>query len=246
MATKGIPIERVCIDCGNKFIGYGCRRCEYCQRDHASQTMARSRARRRAKEINDGMDPGDGWQFCAKCKCKRHISEFRTRFSGGRGKRNKICDRCLTRIYAKREYHNINENFWRTKAYNCNTCGRQRLARIRGVSVSKVPLLDLEWVCKPQDLIKLFNDQNGKCAYCGVDLEPGLVWIDHKIPLSRDGHHVLSNICFACKDCNVLKGTRTDTELLEFIQEYTSRFATTSRRQDKEPADNTFDAIHGQ
>jgi len=244
MARNSNPCDHVCIDCGVHFIGYGQRRCADCQRRHNAKNMAASRARKRDAEMENNDSAGEGWQFCTKCKKKRHLSEFRTRYTNGRGKRNKICDRCLTRIYAKREYKNMNERYWRTKAYNCNTVGRQRVARIRGVKLPETSLNDLEWICKPQDLVKLFNKQNGKCYYCGVDLSTENLDLDHKTPLSRDGHHNLSNVCFSCRDCNVLKGTRTEKEFADFIKEYSARFAKTSREQDKEPADNTNDAIH--
>ena len=239
MATKGIPYEHVCIECGKHFLGYGCRRCNNCQRVHATKIVARSRAKHREQAIKGKENPGNGWQYCIKCKKKRQLSEFRTRCSDGRGRRNKICDRCLTSIYAAREYDHINLKYWRTKAYSCNTAARQRVASVKGVKLPQVSLSDLEWVCKPQDLIKLFNQQDGKCHYCGVQLEPRNITIDHKTPLSRDGGHTLGNVCFTCRDCNMLKSTRTETEFNEFVQEYIRRFARTGRGQDKEPVDNT-------
>ena len=45
------------------------------------------------------------------------------------------------------------------------------------------------------------------CAYCGrADL---LLTIDHKVPLSRGGKHVIGNVVPACGPCNSSKGTRS-------------------------------------
>lgn len=53
------------------------------------------------------------------------------------------------------------------------------------------------------------------CAYCGVLTVPkhedARLWptLDHVIPLSRGGHHALSNGVLACKSCNSSKQDKT-------------------------------------
>ncbi len=56
-----------------------------------------------------------------------------------------------------------------------------------------------------KSLRKLFKSQDGKCKYCeGVlDFEVKYsVHLDHVIPLSRGGIHSITNVVYACADCN--------------------------------------------
>lgn len=53
------------------------------------------------------------------------------------------------------------------------------------------------------------------CAYCGVTTiwkhEDRKLWptLDHVIPLSKGGPHVLANAVLACFSCNARKGNRS-------------------------------------
>lgn len=57
----------------------------------------------------------------------------------------------------------------------------------------------------------LFVKQGGKCDYCGVVLN-GDKHLDHIIPISRGGMHVLNNIHWTCVYCNLSKGNRLECE----------------------------------
>lgn len=60
---------------------------------------------------------------------------------------------------------------------------------------------------KPKQLRQRFDDFDGCCAYCGQKLQWGAkdCHIEHIVPLSKGGGHVLSNIVYACKTCNLSK-----------------------------------------
>lgn len=73
-----------------------------------------------------------------------------------------------------------------------------------------------------KDLMELFK-RNPNCRYCGVGLTDGEVVFDHKIPRSRGGSLELHNIAVACGPCNRLKGTMTDTEFDDFVENYSRR-----------------------
>lgn len=64
------------------------------------------------------------------------------------------------------------------------------------------------------DVRRILREQDGRCAYCGCDLSGGF-HEDHKVPLARGGSNWPQNICCACPDCNVAKGTMTDVEFRE-------------------------------
>lgn len=45
----------------------------------------------------------------------------------------------------------------------------------------------------------------GKCHYCGNQISPKDLTMDHIIPISRGGKSTKGNVVTACKDCNTLK-----------------------------------------
>lgn len=47
----------------------------------------------------------------------------------------------------------------------------------------------------------------GRCIYCGD--EGGPFHLDHKVPVSKGGLSVLSNLFVACRGCNLSKGSRS-------------------------------------
>lgn len=65
---------------------------------------------------------------------------------------------------------------------------------------------------------KVYYKTNGKCSYCGEDLEPFGYWhMDHQFPKSRGGSDELDNLMPACKFCNSSKGNKTIDEWKQFL-----------------------------
>lgn len=227
MTENRQPFEKMCLVCGAIFVGYGSSRCPKCNsRYKVLQAAERRRTRRELLlEKNDELLK-EGKRVCSKCHRVRFVSEFRTSQPHRQGKLNTICDHCLTRMYENphRKEMGFCGNFWRKKAYCVNTMGRVRLAKLAGKKPADISLTELEWECKPQDLAELLDKQDGKCAYCHVELTPSNVQVDHMVPLSRSGPNTLDNLALACKDCNMIKLTRTKDEFLAFMKEYCSRF----------------------
>ena len=62
-----------------------------------------------------------------------------------------------------------------------------------------------------EDIDKKYAEQSGRCHYCADSLG-GIYDFDHKIPLSRGGGNVLSNIVLACEPCNQSKHAKTPKE----------------------------------
>jgi 5-methylcytosine-specific restriction endonuclease McrA len=50
------------------------------------------------------------------------------------------------------------------------------------------------------------------CNYCHTPLSYGILQLDHKIPLARNGPHVFANLTPTCSRCNRLKGKLTAEE----------------------------------
>lgn len=214
----------MCKDCGEKDKTHG-PRCIDCNRTYKklAARAIRNKHRQELAKQND-MLVHKGRKVCGRCRKLRHLSEFSTSLENRQGKLNKLCDSCLSGMYLVQGKLNkkLDYKFWRRRAYSLNTTARNRLSRLRNVDVS---LSDMSYVFKPQDLISKFNEQEGKCHYCKVEVGSCNMAMDHVIPLSRGGSHSESNVVIACKDCNQLKSTRTDKEFLEFVQTYIQRFA---------------------
>lgn len=77
-------------------------------------------------------------------------------------------------------------------------------------------------------LRELYDDQDGKCFYCKKQCSLALdasskeeknAWfeIEHKIPLSKGGLDITTNIVGACHECNQKKGVKTDEEFMQTL-----------------------------
>lgn len=67
-----------------------------------------------------------------------------------------------------------------------------------------------------EDILRIYEEQGGRCYYCGEDLE-GRYNVDHKIPLSRPELSPTNdpdNLCCACASCN---GHKHDMTAQEYI-----------------------------
>jgi 5-methylcytosine-specific restriction endonuclease McrA len=75
---------------------------------------------------------------------------------------------------------------------------------------------------KRRRMIRLFLKQNGKCFYCGEDMNPywhdaePMSWtIDHVIPRIRKPPCIGENYVASCKGCNERKDRLTAEEYLQ-------------------------------
>lgn len=60
------------------------------------------------------------------------------------------------------------------------------------------------------------QDQPKTCFYCGEDCHSDF-HVDHFMPLSRGGAHVLTNLRIACRQCNLRKSARDPAEWIEMV-----------------------------
>ena len=66
---------------------------------------------------------------------------------------------------------------------------------------------------KISDKDRLYNEQGGVCAGCGVEFHKRNLTIDHKIPRSKGGQDHISNLQLLCQVCNSTKGDKTMEDL---------------------------------
>lgn len=60
--------------------------------------------------------------------------------------------------------------------------------------------------------------QNGRCAYCRDVLSPRAATADHVVPRANGGLHHGSNIKASCRNCNMMKSSRSEGEFRKLIR----------------------------
>lgn len=88
------------------------------------------------------------------------------------------------------------------------------LAR-RANSKRRAIMASIEGSYTTNDLQRLYDDQNGQCAYCGIRLFwdiPGDIHIDHIQPITRGGSNNADNLAITCAHCNLSKHDKTIAE----------------------------------
>lgn len=95
-------------------------------------------------------------------------------------------------------YYLNNKDLFKIKA-------RNRKYKIKNISDGTVTKKKLD---------KMYELQNHKCAYCDCDLDKNGKHLDHIIPISRDGLHIINNVHWVCPKCNLSKGNKLEEEWL--------------------------------
>lgn len=75
------------------------------------------------------------------------------------------------------------------------------------------------------DAQQIYVRDGWRCQYCGCDtperlkgtFQPNAPEIDHRMPLSKGGKHIHSNVCCSCRACNLKKGSMQDIEFMNLI-----------------------------
>jgi 5-methylcytosine-specific restriction endonuclease McrA len=57
----------------------------------------------------------------------------------------------------------------------------------------------------------------GKCYYCGTDVPPEELTMDHIVPVVRGGRSAKNNLVTACKECNNKKKHSLPMEWEEYL-----------------------------
>lgn len=108
----------------------------------------------------------------------------------------------------------------RTIELPCMDCGRMVIKKVRWNECPPIAVLCYSCNANKQHLFRkrhIFNKTNGKCAYCGRELDPFLFERDHVIPLRRGGPHIPENIVAACARCNKRKNARALNEYRKYV-----------------------------
>lgn len=165
----------------------GTKRCSGCMRVKSTEQFTRDSSK------HDGLR--------TTCKLCKKASDARWH------SRNKMLHNESSRARYRRcpEYYRVAQKRWIAEhperaATLSKLNVQRRRARLRNVPCD---LTAAEW----RDILK---KANGRCRYCRKTC--GKLTMDHKIPVSRGGHHTASNITAACGKCNSSKGAKTEKE----------------------------------
>jgi len=91
------------------------------------------------------------------------------------------------------------------------------LIRIAGIKRRALKKATSDGTINKDSLFKLFNEQDGKCFYCGGKLDFNIkrsVHLDHYIPISKGGTHTIGNVVWSCSKCNLEKSAKMPNTLL--------------------------------
>jgi 5-methylcytosine-specific restriction endonuclease McrA len=64
-------------------------------------------------------------------------------------------------------------------------------------------------------IIKMMSNQKNNCVFCSKDISINY-HIDHIIPLTKKGFHIIENIQLLCPTCNLSKNKKTNEEFIKF------------------------------
>lgn len=63
----------------------------------------------------------------------------------------------------------------------------------------------------------------GVCYYCGQQVKPSQLTMDHIVPIARGGQSSKGNVVTTCKECNTKKKSMLPIEWKEYMEELARR-----------------------
>lgn len=125
------------------------------------------------------------------------------------------CENCLLKFREIRKK--------RSEDKVCLKCGDERINDSKFCEIcylKEVSYRHFSTSSNYDKLKHLFNEQNGRCVYSGVQLTLGLnAELDHKIPSSKGGSSDLDNLQWTHKIVNRMKLNFLEDEFLKFVND---------------------------
>lgn len=165
-----------------------CSKCTYKEQSE--------KAIQKAIEILDS-----GIKQCSACKQHLPLEAFGKKTSLHTGFRP-ICKEC--RYEKEKDSVRAYAASVRGKLVSANSQGKRREAQ-QQTSDNSISIDSLQ---------ELKVKQDHKCYHCGCELDyitPKAVHLDHLIPISKGGQHVLANVVWSCQFCNLTKNNNINS-----------------------------------
>jgi hypothetical protein len=97
------------------------------------------------------------------------------------------------------------------------TATQRRLVRTAAGFNKKARHYGQPGVVTAEDLGRIYLREEGRCYYCGADLDPFLATFDHLDPFERGGANTIANIRLSCLTDNRQKFTMTEAEYRDWL-----------------------------
>lgn len=198
--------------------------CRECINKQATQ-----RARKRYLE-NPPIFSEDVLKKCTRCE--RELPAISAHFHLNKRKRdglNNECRDCKSKRAKEDRLGNPEKHQWRQFMYrsaNRETIrekGRDYARRHRAEHNARwrkrdATLKQNGGIFTAKDIQGQFDEQEGKCYWCGKELKE--YHVDHVIPVIRGGSDDPDNIVLSCPFCNQSKGSKSIEEWLAYLEEF--------------------------
>lgn len=167
-------------------------------RDPKAFSEQRKRQPSRSKERTAQDNKARYWKY--RDKELARIKANRRRFADRRKEYQKVY----------RQTHREQRKLWARNHYKDNPT--VRLKNHVHSRNRKMRMKMVEGTHTATDIKRLYEDQDGRCLYCGIGLLESEVTVDHVVPITRGGSNWSDNLVVCCKSCNSSKNNRTIPE----------------------------------
>lgn len=139
---------------------------------------------------------------CKKCESEKSC------------KKSKVKKNWLTKKYKNKNKIYLEKRFFHTRAIKFKQYAKDR-GNIIEYSITEIT----------KKFASLWKEQKGLCVITGRKLNKSNAWIDHIIPITRNGNdNIYNNIRWLTKEVNKMKSNFLDSEFKEIIIEINNKF----------------------
>jgi hypothetical protein len=142
------------------------------------------------------------------------VDQEKRQHSNGTEQKSETCDRYVD---AYLEYGSISkaavalgissDHFRKRLKSHCRRQGIADVRMLRG---------DVEKSITQSFLVDLIEKQQYRCAVSGIELVPEIASLDHIVPVSKGGKHVVDNVVWVHSEINRMKGQLSMDEFISF------------------------------
>lgn len=163
--------------------------------------------RKELLEFHKRKDTKDGYRKeCKSCRNNKAKDAYYKNPEKKKEYRERNSEKIAKRMF---DYYNSNKDnvLTQQKRYRASQQGKaisqkveaQRYLQVKSTRDGSITSETLEM---------LYEAQNGECYICGCDLtqlKRRNQHLDHIVPLSKGGNHILNNVAWSCASCNFKK-----------------------------------------
>lgn len=217
-----------------------CRTCESARKRLMRSLSPKARAAANLRAIRKAQNAAVAEKACSACAVVKDIAEFHRTSDGSKGGRRATCKACDKIWHAENYRRNREALLGRNRAWreaNPEQCA-DAARRYYESNKDAIYQRHREWVARNPLWISEFQNRRraamrgsmtepvdpesiwtGTCGICGNALDrsarhpdPLSPSLDHIVPVSRGGAHVVANLQWAHLICNIRKGARMPTD----------------------------------